>query len=300
MNLFLQGMRRSGTTIVFDALSQDESLDLYYEPLSKGRPGALGGGSGIQKLDLMQKIRDVRKAYCSRNGLQLEDDDFNWGAPTRPRVEPEPDLPDHVRGYLRFIYGRRERTVAKFTRFYNKLHHAPDLAQDASVILLIRDPRAVALSYLYGKGRARHAEVGDGSDIFGRRTKLNAWNSRRIGEAAFSRSPYSDYRDLTDVEWLVLLWRFKFERALASTAEGGLSPLVLRHEDLVADSAKYFSLLYAHLGLVPPRSVLEFARANVHVSTPLPALALSGWRDVFRRLDMHETLTTAGYGDLIS
>ena len=37
MNVFMQGMRRSGTTIVYDILCQDKNLDLYYEPFAAGR-----------------------------------------------------------------------------------------------------------------------------------------------------------------------------------------------------------------------------------------------------------------------
>ena len=33
MNIFVQGLRRSGTTIVFDIFWQDKGLDCYYEPL---------------------------------------------------------------------------------------------------------------------------------------------------------------------------------------------------------------------------------------------------------------------------
>ena len=65
MKLFMQGMRRSGTTIIFDILSQDERLDLYYEPFSEGKVGSLGGGSGLQPVDLMEKIRDVRSRIAA-------------------------------------------------------------------------------------------------------------------------------------------------------------------------------------------------------------------------------------------
>ena len=77
MKLFIQGMRRSGTTIVFDILSQDRQLDLYYEPFSLGRKGALGGGSGIQKIDLMEKIRLSREHFIYKNDLPLSGMDFN-------------------------------------------------------------------------------------------------------------------------------------------------------------------------------------------------------------------------------
>ena len=37
MNVFVQGMRRTGTTIVYDLLSVDPGFDVYYEPLAAGK-----------------------------------------------------------------------------------------------------------------------------------------------------------------------------------------------------------------------------------------------------------------------
>ncbi len=41
--IFIQGMRRSGTTILYDLFSADPSLTCFYEPLAAGRP-SIGGG----------------------------------------------------------------------------------------------------------------------------------------------------------------------------------------------------------------------------------------------------------------
>ena len=90
MKLFMQGMRRSGTTIGFDVLSQDPRLDLWYEPFSQGREGALGGGSGIQQVDLMEKIRAFRRDFCAGWKTPLEPDALNWGAPRSPQYARTP------------------------------------------------------------------------------------------------------------------------------------------------------------------------------------------------------------------
>ena len=34
MNVFIQGMRRNGTTILFDLFCEDDLYDCYYEPLA--------------------------------------------------------------------------------------------------------------------------------------------------------------------------------------------------------------------------------------------------------------------------
>ena len=59
MKFFMQGMRRSATTVVYDLLSQDDRLDLYYEPYSVHGKVELGGGSGMQEIDHMAKIYET-------------------------------------------------------------------------------------------------------------------------------------------------------------------------------------------------------------------------------------------------
>ena len=44
MNVFIQGMRRSGTTILFDILWEDERFDCYYEPFAAAKKEVWGGG----------------------------------------------------------------------------------------------------------------------------------------------------------------------------------------------------------------------------------------------------------------
>ena len=47
MNVFIQGMRRSGTTILYDALLDDPELSCFYEPLREEKE-TVGGGSGAR------------------------------------------------------------------------------------------------------------------------------------------------------------------------------------------------------------------------------------------------------------
>jgi hypothetical protein len=50
VSLFIQGMRRSGTTILFDALLEDPGVTGYYEPLRE-QDVTVGGGSGARADD---------------------------------------------------------------------------------------------------------------------------------------------------------------------------------------------------------------------------------------------------------
>ena len=57
--VFVQGMRRSGTTILYDLLYEDPLLTCFYEPLASARP-AVGGGSGVRDLDLSRRPKHLR------------------------------------------------------------------------------------------------------------------------------------------------------------------------------------------------------------------------------------------------
>ncbi|MFI5123561.1 MAG: hypothetical protein ACHQJ5_11765, partial [Vicinamibacteria bacterium] len=62
MNLFVCGLRRSGTTILYDALSEDPGLRSFYEPLREDSE-TIGGGSGVQAGDVSAETREVRERF---------------------------------------------------------------------------------------------------------------------------------------------------------------------------------------------------------------------------------------------
>ncbi len=51
MNVWICGLRRSGTTILFDALGEDPGLACFYEPLREDTE-SVGGGSGARDVDV--------------------------------------------------------------------------------------------------------------------------------------------------------------------------------------------------------------------------------------------------------
>ena len=62
MNLFLCGLRRSGTTILYDALGEDPELRCFYEPLRE-EAETIGGGSGARDVDLGAETRELRERF---------------------------------------------------------------------------------------------------------------------------------------------------------------------------------------------------------------------------------------------
>src|SRR5918992_5604743 len=98
MNVFLCGLRRSGTTILYDALGEDPRLRCYYEPLRE-EAETIGGGSGARDVDLGAETRELRERFRATHYPELQIELFNWGGPRVPELELEPDLPAHVRDW---------------------------------------------------------------------------------------------------------------------------------------------------------------------------------------------------------
>lgn len=113
MNVFIQGMRRSGTTILFDVLWEDESFDCYYEPLAAASKKAIGGGSEEHSVDFFDNIRRCRMEFMAQYPKLESTDLLNYGAPRQAELEFEPDLPDYCREYIKFMISQSEHTMIK-------------------------------------------------------------------------------------------------------------------------------------------------------------------------------------------
>ena len=123
MNLFVQGMRRSGTTILYDALLEDPELRLFYEPLREEKATA-GGGSGARDTDAFAETREIRArvrgASASPTSRSTE---FNWGGPREPRLETVARrCPSTAASFLAHLLDAGAPAVTiKETRFYDQV-----------------------------------------------------------------------------------------------------------------------------------------------------------------------------------
>ena len=296
MNLFMQGMRRSGTTIVFDILSQDSRFDLHYEPLSAGRVGALGGGSKVQKLDLMEKTLQSREEFLRENPHIVADmTAFNYGAPRNPSLELESILPSVCLEYLRHLL-HSKHNVIKFTRMYRKARVLADLDPKAYVVLLVRDPRNVVASYLYGRGQRRMHKYATRELFFTRNSKMNSWKCRQFADAIAEQENRPECRNVSN--WLrpLIVWEYTFRHFYREAQElYGERFRLLRHEDLCADPTAETIRLYQHIGLEPDHQVVQWAAQNVRGNFTECYSDDPRWSDAFERYGMMSTLQTAGY-----
>jgi hypothetical protein len=295
MNLFIQGMRRSGTTILYDALLEDPGLRCLYEPFTADKE-AIGGGSGVREGDLFADVRALREEFRRGRHPDLDVQELNWGAPRAPDLELEPDLPDVCREYLRFLLDQAPDVVMKHVRMYCKVPVLADLDPDARLLHVVRDPRAVATSYLMGRGRKREELFPNADAFFDHRSKRSMWATRQLADLLTERPEFEHLRGCTDLQRVLLVWRFTFEQ----TRSDGLRCFgdryrLLRHEDLVAAPGAALVAIYELIGREPPAAVADWGRRHVAGRDAVVAPDDSRWSGAIRAVGLEEPLRDAGY-----
>jgi hypothetical protein len=295
--ILVQGMRRSGTTILYDALTEDAELRCFYEPLREDTETP-GGGSGARAGDPFAETRALRLAYRDAHWPGLDIAEFNLGGPGNPAAEIGPELPDHCAGFLRSLLDREEPVMIKETRFYDKLAAIRDLAGEGSVLVhVVRDPRAVAASMMMGRARGHTYATPD--DFFAEREKRKLWSSRALSRILLRRPEYAHVRRPANFERIVVVWKHTFE----STRRDGLALfgdryVLLRNEELRADPVAAIARVYEAAGRPTPAAVAAWARGKVKEPEVPYAANDPRWIEAFAELDMAEGLRAAGYGTL--
>ncbi len=295
--ILMQGMRRSGTTILYDALLEDPELHCFYEPLREDTETP-GGGSGARETDPFAETRKLRLAYRDENWPDLDIAEFNLGGPGNPEAEIGPDLPEYCAGFLRTLLERDEPVMIKETRFYDKLEAVRGIAPEHTVLVhVVRDPRAVAASMMMGKGRSR--TYGSADEFFSESEKRKLWSSRQLSRILMRRPEYSHVRKPANFERILMVWKHTFE---STWREGRLlfgdRYVLLRNEELRADPVAAIARVYAATGRRTPPEVAEWARDKVKEPEVPFAANDPRWGDAFTRLDMGDVLRDAGYGSL--
>jgi hypothetical protein len=299
VNLFIQGMRRSGTTILYDALLEDPELRLFYEPLREEKV-TVGGGSGARDTDAFGETREIRAAFAAERFPDVPLEEFNWGGPREPRLEVEPGLPEHCRELLAHLLTLAPSVAIKETRFYDQVPDLAALDPGAALAHVVRDPRAVTASIMLGRGRNREAKHFPTVDrFFGDSKKRRLWSSYDIAEELFSRPGAPAIDSPTSVDRVLLVWKRTFESTWRDGRERfGERYTLLRNEDLRADPAAAADSLYGVLGRPVPDGVAAWAAEKVRPPEEPYAPRDRRWLDAFRRLEMEQALVAAGYPEL--
>jgi hypothetical protein len=297
VSLFVQGMRRSGTTILFDALLEDRKLRCFYEPLRE-QDVSVGGGSGARDSDAFAETRALREQFQRLHYPDVPIEEFNWGGPRDPAVELDEQLPDHVRAFLAHLIEQAPRVAIKETRLYSKLGALSEIDPEARLVHLVRDPRAVTASIMYGR-RGRHADRFPSADaFFEARSERKLWSSRRISELLFETN-FPDVPDPPDFMRALLVWKATF---VATWSGGGRALgdryLRLRHEDLSMEPVATLARLYEFIGRALPREVSAWAIENIAAPRPIPFEDDPRWAEAAETIGLREAAHDAGYTGL--
>jgi len=295
MKLILQGMRRSGTTIVYDALAQDPELTLWYEPLAAAAKPVFGGGSGARDVDVFEELRKARQAFLAKQGLD-NSAVLNFGAPRDASLEFTPYLPPIVEDYLRFLFDQPGPVAAKFTRLYAKVSTIHDLFPKAGFVHLVRDPRAVVMSYLFGKKRRYEKRVSPPRKFFGKRSQRTAWSSYPLSERIRHEYRHECLPAPTDLERVLLVWRYTYEKVRDDAASTyGTRAILVKHEDLCSQPQRELDRIYKLADRRLPSAVLSWAREHVRTPLPIHAEGDRRWRAAFERMGMIDLVQSCGY-----
>ena len=297
MNLFVQGMRRSGTTILYDALQADPELNCFYEPLRE-EDVTEGGGSGAREGDAFGRMRTLRTAFRDEHYPDLEIQEFNWGGPRKPPLELDPDLPAHCRELLAHLLESSPAAI-KETRLWSKVPVLAQLDPEAVLVHVVRDPRAVAASIVLGRGQKRLEKLPTVDDFFEDRAKRKLWSSRAISRGLMRAG--AKVKDPSNPERVLMVWRATFERTRHDGIElFGDRYVLVRNEDLRADPAAAIGTVYAALGREVPAEVAAWADANVKPPSDPYAADDPRWLEAIETAGAAKATEDAGYGAILA
>lgn len=300
MNLFVLGLRRSGTTILYDALGEDAELRRFYEPLREDAV-TIGGGSGARDEDVFAETRAKREGFRLARFPELAPEMFNWGGPRAPGLEAETELPPHCEALLAELLREAESVAIKETRLHQKLPALARIDPGAAIVHLVRDPRAVCVSMLLGR-RRRFDAYPDAAAFFGERTDRPLWSSRELSQALLERQPVSGLpAEIPDFLRPLIVWRAAFE---AIETDGprhfGDRYLLVRLEDLRRAPAEQLARIYAVLDRPLPPPVSRWAAANLRPEAPIHLGEDPRWSRAARLLGMEPALERAGYAEVLA
>jgi hypothetical protein len=297
MNVFVQGMRRSGTTICYDILDEDPAFDCYYEPFAAANKEAIGGGSGARAQDFFIKIKKIRVEFREYYPA-LEDTSFlNYGAPRDALLEFEEDMPDYCKAYILFMLDQSPDSMIKFTRMYGKVGVLKEIDPDAKFVHIVRDPRAVTTSYLYGK-KQKNKLMFEGSDLFfSRCSDKSAWSSYIFSNYILSLPEYMHLKsDIKDYERILLIWKFCFDRTHSCGLEFfGDNYHLLYHDSLILQTEKTLTSLYAFIERPIPDHVMAWAKSNVKKQPNIHDGNNRAWFDSIEKLNIKIQIQKNGF-----
>lgn len=268
--VFAQGMRRSGTTILFDLFWGDRRFTCWYEPINKIRP-ARGGGSRTRSVDYMQPVSELRAQFLAERGdPALDQTSLNWGAPRAPELEFDDVWPPHVRDFVAQMAAATPPVLVKFTRASHKVAELAGICPEATFVHVVRDPRAVATSHLFRRGTEHRERILADGSFFTLTDGYDQWKAQTMAAHLIATRPeYAHLAEEPGYVKVMLVWKELFVRTRQDAhAQFGKRQVLVSHERLCADPLGVLQRLHGAWDDKPTWGVKRWAKKNVRPSRP--------------------------------
>ena len=301
MNVFIQGMRRSGTTILYDAFGEDADLRRYYEPFREDAETP-GGGSGARAEDLFAETRQLRREFKRdvHPGVPLEL--FNHGGPRAPALELHPALPEWGLDFLTYLLKQAPNVLIKEVRLFRKVPDLHRVDPEATLVHIVRDPRAVAGSMLLGRGRRHSTRYADADAFFEAWTRRKLWSSSAIARNVLAAGEHKGLeRGVPDFMRPLVVWKAAWD-GLRNDGQRlfGDRYVLIRLEDLRVDPEGELHRIYDAVGRGTPDGVRQWAEDHVRRDSDIPWGDDPRWAAAAKALGMEGALADAGYGEVLA
>jgi len=224
-HLIIAGLRRSGTTIVWETLRQDKRFLCFDEPFNKQAYIAANKGINNEKksFDEFIKYSDVIKNYFRQIPLHEEINSFLKA--------------DQV-NYLQKLLKLNNNICFDTTRCLLKIDELKKNFPNAFIVLLIRDVKAWVTSQLRL----------DTDDILGYTGDFNYWGYNQIANNLKIKKKYA-------YQSLIKVYKFYVEKMLESNAD-----MILFFEQFCEEPEGCLRLIYTGLNLDFPK--LDYSKIH--------------------------------------
>jgi hypothetical protein len=275
-----QGLRRSGTTILFDILSEDSRFCSFYEPLCRGGT-SVGGGSGAKSKDVMRSLRAARDEYSLFNNIDQSLGPFNFGAPKDYNLEVfRGKCTREIELYLDFLLGYGENCLLKFTRATFMIRNLYRLDRNAVFIHIEKNPARWVMSHIFK--RNYNAPAARDSDMFFKiNTGYNMWSQGSISDAFLKRK---NRKLLSRPGYFKLLYIWHaFNRIIESDGRKfyGDKYLKVSNERLCENPRDIIMSIYNLADMEHDESVISWAEENLRPPREILFADDERWHEAF-------------------
>ena len=260
--VLIAGLKRSGTTILWETFRQDRALHCFDEPF---HPGLWSG----KRENAKNTLAELASAWEARDFSQRPD-----LKPIQPFEELESGNTDAQRRYLAELCRYADRTVIDEVRIWNRLPDLVPADRPTVVVHLLRHPDNWVTGHMNPvlRRQKRTTRLVRSATFFRRRTGFNTWRYEDIFNAAISMEhpmwsvlPLPPRRLAGQPAYVKLLafwWasNLLLHRRLAAWHGGPVLTVTLA--EFARDPAAVMSRIYGAAGWTLPADGLCFKRVS--------------------------------------